>query len=205
MLDGTELEILKWVRGPLYRRRRDAALAQSVDMAAVLEASRRQPDPRITVVATILAAWKDHGPRYEAFLASFGQVNLERAAKTVTGIGGVIQGLAYDAEQALGEAILPLCWEQILKFTDELPDWQLATFLAILRKIPAGSSIEPLLWMVEQETDPGRIDGAHQALILLPYGGMKARLSALKEALAFRAFVVDDLLARIKAGQAPGS
>ncbi len=112
MLDGTELEILKLTHGPLYRRRRDAALEEQVDMVRVLEGSRNQPDKRIQIVATILAAWKEHGPRYEGFLASFSKVNVAQESSKMTGLGGVSKTFASRLESDFGETILPLCWNR---------------------------------------------------------------------------------------------
>lgn len=203
MLDGTELEILKWVRGPLYRRRRDAVLAATADMTAVVEGSRLQPDRRVEIVATILGGWKAHGARYEGLFRELGKADVAGAAAKITGVGGVVAAMARSAEEGLGEAVLPLCWEQILKFSDELPAWQLETMFLTIRRVPSEASIEPLLWFIEQSSDPGQIDSAHQALLAQPFEGQKARFVQMREALSLRAFVADDILARLKAAKKP--
>ncbi len=91
--------------------------------------------------------------------------------------------------------------EQVLKFAGEMPDWHLQTFLLAIGRIPSEDSIEPLLWAIDLTSNPAIVDGAHQALLKLPYGGMKERFLAEKDTLGYRAFVFDDLLARIKAGK----
>jgi hypothetical protein len=198
MIDGTELEILKVVLGLSYRRRRDQLLASKVDFVEMAMQSKHQPDRRVEIIANIIAGWSAHRADYDSLLRSMNAIDVQHESMTVTGVAGATSRILGAAQRTLGENTLPLYWEQVLKFQAVNPAWQTSGFLNAIAMMPSELSIEPLLWALEETSDPGMIDGIHQTLIRQPYKSHKDRLLQLKQQFQWRGLVMEDLLTRIK-------
>lgn len=158
----------------------------------------RTPDPRLRIVAAILAAWKKDGARFRAFLRTIDAVDVDAEARTRLGLFGPIGRLAGSFLQQFGRRGLPFAWERILRLPGREAPLGDAVFLEALRRLPDRASVEPLLWAIEEASDAGRLDALHQALIAQPFAEYKGRLEKLKRESRWRAFVAEDLLARLK-------
>lgn len=198
MWDGTELEVLKALRGRLYVRSRDQVLATQQGFEDVLAQTQAGPDRRLELTATFLAAWARDRERQESFERMLDAVDVKAESKNVTGLGGAIRLLVDEAREAHGEALLPFCWERIVKLSEITPAWKVGACFEMIRQTATESSIEPLLWCVDEATTPGLIDAAHQALQALPFLGLKDRLAAGMSLHTMRRYVYEDMLLRIK-------
>jgi len=198
MWDGTELELLRAIRGPLYARRRDQALASRQNFAEVVAQARTQADERLLLTAIFLAGWEQDRERYAAFERSLDAIDLVAEGRKITGIAPALGAAAHAALEEHGERLLPYCWEQVIKLGEGLLDWKRMAYFDVIARSAAAASIEPMLWCVDETTDAETLDGAYQTLLVLPYLGLKDRLTRGKFLHASRVFVYEDLLQRIR-------
>lgn len=198
MWDASDLELLRVLRGRLYKVHRDRVLAANVSFDEVLVRARAQPDKRLELTAMFLAGWARDRDKYEAFASRLDGIDVKGVSSTVKGLGGVIDAVAYDGIAAHGEALLPYCWERLVKLSDVPPAWQLGACLEMIRQTASESSIEPLLWCVDEATSASLIDAVHQVLQALPFQGWKDRFTEGMSPHTMRRYVYEDMLLRIK-------
>ncbi|MEZ4313557.1 MAG: hypothetical protein R3F14_36505 [Polyangiaceae bacterium] len=198
MWDAAELEILRAIAGPLYARRRDAALASGTSFVGVLEQASAQPDERLRITAAFLAGWQADRDIYEGFERDLAAVPLEREMQKVSGAGPAIARVVHASVAAHGERLLPYCWEALVKLGGTLPDWKkMACFEAILA-LPVAASVEPLFWCVDEGTDSDVRSGAYETLVGMLGLVDKARVAEGKRLHTTRLFVYEDLIQRFK-------
>ncbi len=198
MLEGTDLELLRVLRGPLYTRRRDQMLASAKGFAEIADQLKSQPDRRLELTARFLAGWEQDREIYEGLDRALAAVDYPSFAQNVTGIGPAVARVVYAARQKDGERLLPYCYEQLVKLGEGLPDYKRMALFRLIGDMPTEASIEPLLWTVDETMDTDILDGAHQTLLNLPFQGWKDRLTRGKANHQGRAFIYEDLLQRIR-------
>ncbi|MEZ4299388.1 MAG: hypothetical protein R3B70_30840 [Polyangiaceae bacterium] len=198
MWDGAELEILRAITGPLYARRRDAALASGASFARVLEQASAGPDERLRITAAFLAGWQADRDVYEAFERDLAAIDMSLELRKVTGPGPAIGAVVQASLAAHGERLLPYCWESLVKLGGTLPSWKkMACFEAIVT-LPSAASVEPLFWCVDEGTDSDVRSGAYEALVSMLGLVDKARVAEGKRLHTTRLFVYEDLIQRFK-------
>ncbi len=84
----------------------------------------------------ILAGWASHRDMYDQVLAELDAVDIAYIGQTRDGIVANVRDVfAWKAANVYKSAILPLCWEALLKYRNEWPDWKVITFLRMLRAL----------------------------------------------------------------------
>lgn len=205
MWDGSELEVLRAIAGPLYARRRDQALASGAVFADVLAQTRTQPDVRLCITAAFLAGWQEDRDRFHAFERDLAAIDFRTESLKVPGIGPAVERVVSAARREHGERLLPFCWEAVIKLGELLPDYKRMAFFGYIADVQSESSIEPLLWCVDEAADPEIRDGAHQTLVAHLGSLTRDRLKAGRRPHHSRDFVYEDLLQRLKiAGKKKG-
>ncbi|MEK7468723.1 MAG: hypothetical protein AAB074_15035 [Planctomycetota bacterium] len=196
MQPTSELFSLLPLRGRSWTSARNGFLRRSFDPRALRRKFARHPDPRIRTTAAILAAWKEHGKRFRAFLRQVEDVNVEEEARTRLGLHGPVNRLSHVLEQELGRDALPFCWERAIKIVETGNGWKAGIFFSAIRHLADESSVEPLLWAVDEAASASRVDWIHQTLLHLPFKAFRERLESLRQVHTWRKWVMDDLLAR---------
>jgi hypothetical protein len=169
-----ELEALQAATGDDYVGLRDQALEAlraegDAGVAAVERAGvyTEHADGVTATHARILLGWNTHAALYRQVLQELEAVDFEHARKTASGIAGVWDDFAFAAADEWQTAVLPLCWEVLLKRQDDWPDWQVVTFLRMVAAVPDVRSRPAVAWLAEHGKESLRRD-AREALAKLP-------------------------------------
>lgn len=181
MGNWVEFDRLKYSTGNDYRQQRDLILRSTPDIKARIQSVLTDPDWFNRIMAMILEGWIDHRQMYTNVLAELDAVNVERENKTVVGISRVWDAYALKAENEYKTDILPLCWESLLKYEQEWPEWKLVTFVYMTASVPDRHSIEPLIYLIENSNNPELQDIAGEALAELPETASKMKIEQALE------------------------
>ncbi|MDC0716684.1 hypothetical protein [Nannocystis bainbridge] len=159
-----EFTALRRLHGEDYAHQRDRVLVDQTAVMTYLPAFAGDPDWLWRTLAAIVRGWSEHAALYRQVLAELDQVNVEAEGKRVTGISRIWTQYAMNARRVYGPAILPLCWEVILKFGDLWPRWKVVTFLEMIGAVPKAESVEPVLTFMEEVAPVDFIEAAANTL-----------------------------------------
>ncbi len=166
-----------------------ASDAQAYDAArarwqGTLAASRHElerravsADWRTAINAAIVLGRIDHGPAYDRFQAALAAEDIRAAGRMAGGLHTVWAKYQAIATRDLQGAVLPLCWEVLLKHVNSWPDWQVTAYLRILWVTPDPRSLEPLMWFLETTANDGHAHDAARAVALLGRAAVATRLA----------------------------
>jgi hypothetical protein len=178
----TEFNRLVELTGTAYEQQREHVLKNTPDLKQKLADLQANPEWQAQVLWRILQGWQDHRDLYQRVLRELEAIDVDYESKKVTGISGVWSDYAYLAKNEYGEAILPLCWEVLLKYSDVWPTWKLITFLRMQAVLPHELSVHPVLAFMDKQTDPATLDLAGRMLRYLPAQAVVPAVTAhLKE------------------------
>lgn len=164
----TEFNRLVELTGTAYEQQRDHVLKNTPDLKQKMADLKANPQWQAQVLWGILQGWQDHRDLYQRVLAELNAIDVEHEKKKVTGISGIWSDYAYLAKKEYGDAILPLCWEVLLKHSDTWPSWKLITFLRMQAVLPDSLSVEPVLAFMEKQNEPSTLELAGRMLLYLP-------------------------------------
>jgi hypothetical protein len=184
------------LRGSEWTSARDRFLRTRFEPRALRRRFARSADPRLRITAAILAAWKEHGKPFRAFLGEIEKVDVDAEGRTRLGLFGPVNRLSSVLEHALGREALPFCWERAIKIVETGHGWKAGIFFSAIRCMADASSVEPLLWALEEAVSASRVDIIHQTLLHLPFHGFREKLESLRQVHTWRKWVMEDLLAR---------
>jgi hypothetical protein len=183
-----EFAALLGLHGDAHALQRDRVLADKAGLALHMPALLVDPDWRRRVHAAILQGWIDHAALYRQVLHELDQVDPAREHRTLLGMPRVWNRYADQARDDYKQAILPLCWEVLLKFGDLWPAWKVMTFLRMIGAVPHADSVEVILVYMQ---DVAPIDGLENAALTLrdlarvgSVPAVTARVAALEAKLA---------------------
>ncbi len=129
----------------------------------------------------ILLGWENQKDSYLQLLTGIDTINVAQEEKKCGGMAAVY-GIYYStARRNYSEAILPLCWEAVLKFDGYWPGWKIMIFLYMLRAYPTEDSIAPVFHLLTTTHDREVRHESSEVLAKLPKDAVKARLPALIE------------------------
>lgn len=177
-----DFEALKWITGPLYTKKRDEWLASTRDARLILLRHQQDKDWRTSITATILLGWLEHRSEYEALVRELDQVEWEKIEQK-PGWKSVWETYAKRVRDnpQLGEMLLHLCWEVVLKRHGEWRHGTTVAFFEMLRERPDERSIEPLFWYLQNVArDQTERDLAARALARTPVEPLKRRVARLR-------------------------
>lgn len=164
----TDFNRLVELTGTAYEQHREHVLKNTPDLKQRLADLQANPEWQAQVLWRILQGWQDHRDLYQRVLRELDAIDVAHESKKVTGVSGIWSDYAYLAKNEYGEAILPLCWEVLLKYSDTWPSWKLITFLRMQAALPHELSVEPVLAFMTKQTDPATLDLAGRMLLYLP-------------------------------------
>ncbi|MCP4349979.1 MAG: hypothetical protein GY795_31240 [Desulfobacterales bacterium] len=174
-------EKLKIKMGNDYLKDREYLLHSIPDIKERVQSYQDDSNWQNRILAGILAGWSDHDKLYSKVLADLDAVDLERELQTVTGISGVWNKFALTAQNEYKSDILPLCWESLMKFHNEWPEWKLITFMRMIVAVPDEKSIYPLISLIENTSNSRLQQSAGRSLARLPKQDVKKQVEqALK-------------------------
>lgn len=173
-----EFEALRGLHGEDYARQRDRVLADRTAVMAYLPTYAGDPDWLWRTLAAIVRGWSEHAALYRQVLAELDQVNVAAESQQVTGISRIWTVFGMNARIDYGPAILPLCWEVILKFGDLWPRWKVITFLEMIGAVPQAKSVEPVLTFMQEVAPIDFIEAAANTLRDLPTADVQPALAA---------------------------
>lgn len=174
----TEFNRLVELTGTAYEQQREHVLKNTPDLKQRLADLQANPAWQAQVLGRILQGWQEHRDLYQRVLRELETIDMEHEKKKVTGVSGIWSEYAYLAKNEYGEAILPLCWEVLLKYSQVWPSWKLITFLRMQAALPHELSVEPVLAFMDQQTEPGTLDLSGRLLLYLPPTTVKSAVSA---------------------------
>ncbi|MBZ5715387.1 hypothetical protein [Nannocystis pusilla] len=173
-----EFAALRVLHGEDYARRRGRVLADQTAVMTYLPAYAGDPDWLWRTLAAIVRGWSEHAALYRQVLAELDRVNVAAEGKKVTGISRIWTRYGMRARIDYGPAILPLCWEVILKFGDLWPQWKVITFLEMIAAVPKAESVEPVLTFMQEVAPIDFIEAATNTLRDLPAADVQPALAA---------------------------
>jgi hypothetical protein len=192
-----DFEALKSLRGEPYTDQRDRLLAAGPELRARLAVRERGPEWEDAVQAKILLGWLDHRATYEALLRDLDQEDPAAAQRTAVGLNLIWNAYADRAMHELKEVVLPLSWEAILRYADELPMWKIVAHLRMIGAAAHPLSVEPLLHYGARAPTHGLRYAAVDALSQLPRSAMETRAREAQERHADMSKLLYDLLAHL--------
>lgn len=163
-------------RGQAYTALRDKLLKSTPGVEERLKRYEQSKDTETALQARILLGWLRHREVYEQLLQSLQHEDVETAAKTALGLHGIRKKYIRLAQDTYRSMVLPLCWESLLKRSDELPEWQLVTMLKMVKAVPEPVSLEPLLDYLGRAPDFAMRRLAAEALQAIPKETVRERL-----------------------------
>jgi hypothetical protein len=169
---------LRGLHGEAYARQRDRVLADQTAVMTYLPAHRGDPDWLWRTLAAIVHGWSEHAALYRQVLAELDQVDVAAESRKVTGITRIWTRYGMRARSVYGPAILPLCWEVVLKFGDLWPQWKVITFLEMIGAVPRAESVEPVLTFMQEVAPIDFIEAAANTLRDLPTADVQPALAA---------------------------
>ncbi|MCY0986642.1 hypothetical protein OV203_41200 [Nannocystis sp. ILAH1] len=173
-----EFAALRRLHGEDYTHQRDRVLADPTAVMTYLPAYAGDPDWLWRTLAAIVRGWSEHAALYRQVLAELDQVNVAAEGRKVTGISRIWTRYGMKARNDYGPAILPLCWEVILKFGDLWPQWKVITFLEMISAVPKAESVEPVLTFMQEVAPIDFIEAATNTLRDLPTADVQPALVA---------------------------
>lgn len=148
-----DFDNLKRLKGNEYRVQRDSIIATTSDLETKLQNYLKSTDWEDVIHSKILLAWSKHRLLYTDVLKRLNNVDVATVRQNIIGMNQVFNEFALDAQTKWGTSILPLCWEQIMKFHHEIPDWHIITYIQMIETVPDSQSIDPLLFFIANHTN----------------------------------------------------
>lgn len=152
MATWSELFALMSLRGEPYIAAREEVLA-SKGLRDRLTPLLGDASWETVIQAKILLGWHDQRRLYEGVLRDLDAENPAAAERTVSGLNLIWNRYAKRTKTELGEAILPLSWEAILRLSGDMPEWRVITFLRMIGAAPNALSVEPLIAYINAAPD----------------------------------------------------
>lgn len=180
MAQSIAFEALAQLHGPIYVAERNRLFQNQQELRTSVQTHLQSDNWQLRIQARILQGWASEHAFYTKLNAELDAVNVEREKKTVTGISRIWDGYALRAQKEYQHKVLPLCWEAATKLHADLPAWKVVTFLHMIGAVPTEESIEPVVYLLEESSDPLLRGAAGQALAKLPREAVKRRLSMLE-------------------------
>lgn len=171
-----EFELLKHSISDKYLQLRNTVIGDTPNIKAHFQPYLADTDELNQITVKILAGWTDHGSLYTSVLKELNAVNFEKESKTIIGIARIWDMFALRARDEYKEDILPLCWESLLKFHNDLPFWKLITFLKMIAIVPNEESIYPVIVFIEKSNDPSLQGVAADVLLKLPTNATQTKV-----------------------------
>ncbi|PTX55487.1 hypothetical protein C8N43_0126 [Litoreibacter ponti] len=139
-----EIQELSGLMGAAYVERRNAFL-RGADLLPNYDAALSDHDPRYRAQYLILRGWQKNAPLYNEIDAELADVPAEMMSKRAAGMHPLWNKFTRKTQQEWKYDVLPYAWEDILKFEDVKPDWQVTNSLFMIRAYPHEDSVDPLL------------------------------------------------------------
>jgi hypothetical protein len=180
MAQSVAFEALAQLRGRIYVAERNRFFQNQQEVIGSVQTYLQSDNWQIRTQARILQGWVSEHAFYTNLIAQLDAVNFERERKTAVGISRIWDMYALRAQQEYQHKVLPLCWEVVTKQHADLPAWKVVTFLHMIGAVPTEESIEPVVYLLEESSDPLLRAAAGQTLAKLPREAVKGRLSTLE-------------------------
>lgn len=163
-----ELEGLLGLRGEAYAHQRDLLVGDRAGLREHLAAWEASVDWQRRTQGLILRGWSEHAALYRRVVRELDAVDIASMEGMVSGITAVWREYAGNARYDYHEAILPLCWEVLLKFGDTWPAWKVRTFLEMISAVPHAASVQPVFFYMQEIAPLDRLGGPTNTLRDLP-------------------------------------
>jgi hypothetical protein len=187
MTQWTEFNRLWEMTGAAYTQHREQVLANTPDLDARIADLRKLPEWQAQTLARILTGWREHRDLYRTVLLEVHAIDYAAEQKKVGSISAVWNKFAGRAQKQYGDAILPLCWEVLLKYHTEWPPWKLMTFLHMQSVLPDALSVEPILTLMDNQPHEELLALAGRALRYLPAQAVRPAVTAHLKAVEAKA------------------
>jgi hypothetical protein len=163
MQQWQDFEIITEVTGPTYRVMRAELLKDRANMLKRLDSFQDVRHWKTIITAAILRGWLEHEQLYAIISKSLDSEQIEDALAKITGMDGIYRKYVLFAEENQ-KAVLPFCWEALLKFSAEWEDWQTIAAIRMIGTVPDRRSVRPLLWFIKTTEEYHLADEAARAL-----------------------------------------
>jgi hypothetical protein len=198
MVHSFPFDVLCQTGGATYQQQRDQLLADPARLQQHIADYEAAPHWRQRVCSRILSGWLSHRQMYLAILEELDRVDVAWEQKGVAGLSRVWDAYALKTQREYGKDVLPLAWEAVLKWGDELPEWKVITFLHMLAAVPVEDSVDVIVWLLSNTERAGLREAAGAALSRMPASLVKPRLEALSAKTEHVQHVIQEALYEIE-------
>ena len=190
-----EIRELSALKGPEYAARRDAFLASAPPLPEYPYGLADQ-DPRYRAQYLILRGWQQNADVHREIQERIEGTNAEFMGRSASGFFPLWNGSRGLSASKWRYDGLVFAWEDILKFDETKPAWQIDNSLFIIEGFPHADSVDPLLISMHLERD--RSDYAHRLDLLkeMPKAALEERLQIDRNFYTYVRPILNEALGR---------